>query len=243
MKRGVALFGALFVTAGLCALFGALFLKGLVWVEQVRTAQPWLLWCLPIAGLTFTLAAERMPQAWQRGTGAALLSAREGSTGSRAAGLVAFFGTLWTHLFGGSAGREGTAVQMGASIAETCAQLFRVQHPVLVRAGIAAGFSAVFGTPLAASVFALETLGMAKGVANGHPRATTASMALVPLAALGADALARRLGAPHAHYTVSALALDEQRTWLAALALAAAFLNYSGSQCAASRACQRDCAS
>jgi H+/Cl- antiporter ClcA len=216
LKNAAALLGALVTTVGLCALFGTGFLKGLAWVEHVRATHPWILWCLPIAGLTFTLATERMPEAWQRGTGAVLFSAQRDARVSRAAGPFALLATLWTHLFGGSAGREGTAVQLGASIAETCAQAFRVQHPVLVRVGIAAGFAAVFGTPLAAGAFAFETLGM---IARARNKAV--SIAVVPLAALGTDALARRLGAIHAHYTVSALALDEPRTWFAALALAA----------------------
>ena len=72
--------------------------------------------------------------------------------------LVAI-GTIITHLFGGSAGREGTGVQMGGAIADQFSKIFKLckeQRKILIICGIAAGFSAVFGTPLAGAVFALE---------------------------------------------------------------------------------------
>jgi H+/Cl- antiporter ClcA len=65
---------------------------------------------------------------------------------------MVFIGTLLTHLFGGSAGREGTAVQMGASVADAIAHRFRVGRDlrrIVIAAGIAGGFGSVFGTPIA----------------------------------------------------------------------------------------------
>jgi H+/Cl- antiporter ClcA len=70
-----------------------------------------------------------------------------------------------THLFGGSAGREGTAVQMGGSIAQVFVRPFRLNEEdtrILLSAGVAAGFGAVFGTPLTGAVFALEVLALGK---------------------------------------------------------------------------------
>ncbi|WP_205507904.1 chloride channel protein, partial [Myxococcus vastator] len=70
-------------------------------------------------------------------------------------------GTVLTHLFGGSAGREGTAVQMGGSLADLVARRFRVGPDTrreLLAAGIAGGFGSVFGTPVAGAVFGLEVV-------------------------------------------------------------------------------------
>ncbi len=76
-----------------------------------------------------------------------------------------FIGTVATHLFGGSAGREGTAVQLGGSLASAVGRQFSLDSAgvrVLLMAGIAAGFGAVFGTPLAGAVFALEVLAVGR---------------------------------------------------------------------------------
>jgi H+/Cl- antiporter ClcA len=70
-----------------------------------------------------------------------------------------------THLFGGSAGREGTAVQLGGSLASGVGKLFRLNAAdvrILLMGGIAAGFGAVFGTPIAGAVFALEVLAVGR---------------------------------------------------------------------------------
>jgi H+/Cl- antiporter ClcA len=71
------------------------------------------------------------------------------------------FGTLITHLFGGSAGREGTAVQMGGAIADQFKVIFNLENQerrTLIVMGISAGFASIFGTPLAGAIFAIEVL-------------------------------------------------------------------------------------
>ncbi|MGC2924881.1 chloride channel protein, partial [Enterococcus faecium] len=78
---------------------------------------------------------------------------------------LTLFGTITTHLFGGSVGREGTAVQMGGALADNTARLYRLdkaEREILIISGISAGFSSVFGTPLAGTLFGLEVLAIGK---------------------------------------------------------------------------------
>lgn len=208
--RVVRMVFALGITSTACALLGWAFLRSLTWAEHLRTWQPWLFWCLPVAGLGFAWASERIPASWRVGTAGVLTLAREGKTVSTFAGAFAFLGTVWTHIFGGSAGREGTAVQLGASIGAQSARSVGVAEPDLVAAGIAAGFAAVFGTPLAASMFAFEV--------GGKRPSRTRSVAVV-MAAFGADRLSRKLGAPHVEYTITPFAFETLHAWLGAAAM------------------------
>src|SRR6202000_2166133 len=78
---------------------------------------------------------------------------------------VILFTTVITHLFGGSAGREGTAVQIGGRIAAMFGKLFKLNGAdmrMMLTAGVAAGFGAVFGTPVTGAIFALEVLALGK---------------------------------------------------------------------------------
>lgn len=105
--------------------------------------------------------------------------------------------TLLTHLFGGSAGREGTAVQMGGAIADQFTRLFKLSNldrKTLLVTGISAGFASVFGTPLAGTIFALEVFIIGR---IGYE-------ALVPslLAALVADQTCHLWGVGHTHYVI-----------------------------------------
>ena len=147
------------ILAGSASAFFLIFLD---WVTEWRENHLWIIAFLPLAGLIIGLAYHYWGKEvvnWNN------LLIEEFHSPKK---LIPFkmvplvlFGTLITHLFGGSAGREGTAVQMGAAISDQFSKLFRLNEndrKILLIIGISAGFAAVFGTPLAGAVFALEVM-------------------------------------------------------------------------------------
>ena len=147
------------VTIGLVCAF---FLYALDQVTLLRMHFPWLLYLLPVAGLLMAFVYSRYGSTSAGGNNLIIeqIHTSGGGVPKRMAPLI-LLATLITHLFGGSAGREGTAVQMGGSIATSMATLFKMENRdvrVMLMAGIAGGFGAVFGTPLAGTIFAMEVL-------------------------------------------------------------------------------------
>lgn len=140
----------------------ALFLWALDEATRARFAHPWLLFGLPLAGLAVGLVYHWKGKSAEGGNNLIVEQIHEpgGGVPLRMAPLI-LVSTVVTHLFGGSAGREGTAVQLGGSLASAFGKVFRLDAAdtrILLMAGIAAGFGAVFGTPVAGAVFALEVL-------------------------------------------------------------------------------------
>lgn len=155
------------VLAALVALLAgsssALFLAVLDVLTQLRGDHPWLVYLLPFAGLLVGWLYMRFGGLAGRGNSQLIneFHIRKGGIPWVMAPLV-LLGTWLTHAFGGSAGREGTAVQMGASLAQALGNrlgLARRKQRALLLMGMAGGFGAVFGTPLAGAVFAIEVLG------------------------------------------------------------------------------------
>ncbi len=140
----------------------AFFLVALDWVTKYREHNNWMIWLLPIGGLIIGLLYYYWGKSVVKGNNL-LLEEYENPQKTiplKMAPLV-LFGTLITHLFGGSAGREGTAVQMGGAIADQFTSIFKLDttdRKTLIILGISAGFASVFGTPLSGALFALEVL-------------------------------------------------------------------------------------
>ncbi len=159
--------------AFICVLIGvlsgcasALFLVSLEWVTQFRESYNWIIGLLPIGGLCIGFLYHFYGSEVVRGNNL-LLEEYENPQKTiplKMAPMV-LVSTLITHLFGGSAGREGTAVQMSGAIADQFTGLLKLNNSdrkTLIILGIAAGFASVFGTPLAGALFALEILYFSK---------------------------------------------------------------------------------
>lgn len=176
----------------------AFFLVSLNWVTNWRETHPWIIWLLPLGGFIVGAAYYFWGQEVVKGNNQLIEEFHSPSQiiPLKMAPLV-LFGTLVTHLFGGSAGREGTAVQMGGAIADQFTKLFRLtneERRIVIIIGISAGFASVFGTPLAGSIFALEVLIV------GRMRYE----ALLPslLTALVADYTCHAWNVAHTHYSI-----------------------------------------
>jgi H+/Cl- antiporter ClcA len=177
----------------------ALFLWSLDQVTVLHWQYPWLLYLLPLAGILSGLMYHYVGQAAEGGNNLIMERIHQpgGGVPARMAPLV-LIGTLITHLFGGSAGREGTAVQMGGSLAGTLCRWLRLgaeDARILLMCGVAAGFGAVFGTPLTGAIFALEVLAIGQ----------MSYRALVPclMASVIGDQANYAWGIGHTHYHIA----------------------------------------
>jgi H+/Cl- antiporter ClcA len=193
LVKWIALGSTVGVVSG-CA--SALFLWSLDLVTRTRMAHVNLIFLLPLAGLVIGWVYSRYGRNVAGGNNVILdeLHDGEGRVPLRMAPFV-LAGTLVTHLFGGSAGREGTAVQMGGSLSDAIARLFRLapaDRRILLTSGVAGGFGSVFGTPMAGTVFAMEVT----QVGGVRYEALVAAFA----ASMVGDLVVRAWGIGHTHY-------------------------------------------
>lgn len=196
VKRLAQWIGLGAVSGVLSGLASALFLWSLDQATNFRLSHEFMVFLLPIAGLLIGLGYQRYGTPIKDGTSLVITRQRDGGPEIplRMAPMV-LVGTVLTHLFGGSAGREGTAVQMGASLTDFVSHRLRLDAEVrrhLIAAGVAGGFGSVFGTPFAGAVFAMEF------IVVGRLQWIT----IIPcvIAAFIGDFTTRRLGILHTDY-------------------------------------------
>ena len=177
----------------------ALFLWMLEKATHIRWQHPWLLYFLPLSGIVIYLAYYFGGKKAEAGNNLIVDEIHKpgGGVPFRMAPLV-LITTVVTHLFGGSAGREGTAVQIGGSIASWIGKKIRLNKAdtkILLMTGVAAGFGAVFGTPLTGAIFALEVITVGK---INHK-------ALLPcfISSILADIVCKSWGIHHTQYMIA----------------------------------------
>ncbi|MGI6182241.1 MAG: chloride channel protein, partial [Agathobaculum sp.] len=140
---------------------GAVFHHALEWAGQMREQNAWMLYFLPGAGLFIAYWYHFFDMPLERGTNFILTSVRENHPVRLRLAPSIFITSVATHLFGGSAGREGAALQLGGAISGNIGHWMHLDDKdsrTITMCGMAAGFAALFGTPLAASVFAMEVV-------------------------------------------------------------------------------------
>lgn len=224
LLRYVAKWGALAtLIATLAGSASALFLFALDWATHTRDANPWLIWGLPLAGFCVGWLYLKFGQQVEAGNNLLIDEIHDPKkvVPLRMAPFV-LGGTVISHLFGASVGREGTAVQMGGALADQLTHFFKLNHVdrrMVLMAGISAGFASVFGTPLAGAVFALEVL------AIGRMRLD----ALLPcvMAAVVADQVGLLWGVQHTPYVLAVV--PQMTAWLlVAMVIAGAVFGLAG---------------
>ncbi len=195
-------------TGLVCGAVGTAFHLSVEMVTELRGTHPWLLFGLPIAGLAIT-ALYKVTRCEGVGTNNVIRAVQSGEAVSPLLVPAIFLGTVLTHLCGGSAGREGAALQMGGSIGWNVGRLLHLNdhaRRTATLSGMAAFFSALFGTPLTAALFAMmvEDVGLTFTSAF-VPAFTSALIAYGVSLALGIAPTAFTLSAVPALTPVTAL--------------------------------------
>lgn len=184
------------VVAVFSGLLSAAFIVSLDWATDTREARDWLIYTLPICGLVVGCSYHYLGRGLERGSNLVIDQVHEHSEWIpfRLTPLI-FIGSIFSHIGGGSTGREGAAIQLAAGVTDPISKKLKlnsVDRSLMLITAIAAGFGSVFGVPVTGAVFALEVQRV------GRVRYD----ALVPafVASFVGDAVVRGLGVGHTHF-------------------------------------------
>ena len=140
---------------------GTLFHYSVDFATEARMHFPWLLWLLPLAGVLIAALYKLAGMENDRGTNLILDSVRTEERPPLRMAVLIFAATVLTHLCGGSSGREGAALQIGGSMGSSIGRVLRLNEKyrtILIMCGMSGLFSALFGTPVTATLFSLEVI-------------------------------------------------------------------------------------
>jgi H+/Cl- antiporter ClcA len=206
IKSILKLILAVLVLASISGIFSGIFLLSLQWVTDLRIKNEKLIYFLPFAGIVILIIYDKISKKSQLGN-LLIFNAYENNNFKIPTinSFLVYISTIISHLFGASVGREGTAIQMSTSLVDQILRIFQIDtihKNTLIKCALAAGFSSVFGTPIAGLIFAFEIF-RKKGL-------NLKVFPLVLLSSFLADFLCSySLGVKHAHYpSVENLTID-----------------------------------
>ncbi|MGN0622116.1 MAG: chloride channel protein [Porcipelethomonas sp.] len=149
------------VTGAAVGVIASAFHVSLEYAAEIREEFPYIILLLPVAGLLVAAVYRILKLTDDKGTNMVLLAVRNGEDMTWRNTLGIFTGSVLTHVGGGSAGREGAALQIGGSIGSQIGLWLKLgsqDHRLITMCGMSAGFSALFGTPVAAAFFSMEVI-------------------------------------------------------------------------------------
>lgn len=179
---------------------GSVFHHAIELATEVRTRHDWIIWLLPLAGAGIAQLYKACGMERDQGTNFVITSVRKNTTIRLRTAPLIIAATVLTHLTGGSAGREGAALQMGGAISGRIGRwmkLDEMDERVITMSGMAAAFSALFGTPLAAAMMSMEVVSVG--------RLYYAAIVPCTLSALIAQMVAGRFGIVPTAFQVEAI--------------------------------------
>ncbi|BCA85640.1 voltage-gated chloride channel protein [Enterococcus saigonensis] len=200
VKESGIFYGAILIVALTTGTISHFLLTGLTWVGNFRDSHFYLLYLLPVLGIITAYSYQTYGKGADKGNNLIIESIQKEAPVPVRMGFFTFFFTIFSHLFGASVGREGSAVQIGGVISNRLGlklKLNKKKRKLLVHAGISAGFASIFGTPLAGAFFGMEMAYIGKIERN-------ALLSCFMAAYLG-DFTAQLWGTTHTHHYITEL--------------------------------------